>query len=170
MSDATQTLTLRPPTVADGARMHALVRACPPLEVNSCYTYLLMAHHFSTTSALAEDREGLVGLVAGYRLPEDPEVLFVWQIGVHRRARGLGLGVRLLTHVIERPAFVPVRYLEATVAPANAASRRLFQGLAKMSAVPCRALPGFEARHFGGIPHDGETLFRLGPFRQAPQA
>lgn len=165
MERVTNPLLLRPPKNTDGAAIAELVRQCPPLEQNSTYAYVLIASHFATTSVVAEDRDGLAGFVAGYRLPADPSVWFVWQVGVHQRARGLGLGRKLLRHVIERPDFSPVRFLEATIAPSNAASRRLFQGLAHEMAVPCEDGPYFEPAHFGGAEHEAESLFRIGPFR-----
>jgi len=145
--------------------MHALAKACPPLEVNTTYAYVLFATHFASTSVIAKDADGLLGYVVGYRLPEDQATVFVWQIGVSSRARGLGLGRKLLNNLIERPEKVPVRFLEATVAPSNEASQRLFRGLAKSLDVPCEERPYFEPEHFGGNEHESEALFRVGPFR-----
>ena len=50
---------LRPPTPADGAALHALIRNSPPLDLNSCYAYLLHGLHFADTCVLAaaEDDE-----------------------------------------------------------------------------------------------------------------
>lgn len=169
MNAKAPTLLVRPPEVADAVPMLDLVRRCPPLEVNSGYAYLLLATHFAQSSAVAVDEEGLVGFVAGYRLPSDPSVWFVWQVGVNGRARGAGLGRALLRHVIARPDFTPIRYLEATIAPSNLASRRLFQGFAREQVVPCEERPCFEAAHFGGGDHEAESLFRIGPFRQMPK-
>lgn len=165
MSTSHDDLVFRSPKVEDGSRLHAFVKACPPLEVNTEYAYLLFATHFSATSALVEDDEGILGFVMGYRLPEDASVLFVWQIAVHSRARGLGLGKKILHHLISRPALEPVRYLEATVAPSNSASQRLFRGFAAEKSVPCEDRPYFEPDHFGGGSHEAEALFRVGPFR-----
>lgn len=158
-------LLFRHPHLADGKALFACVRACPPLEVNSEYAYLLFATHFRTTSALVEDRSGVLGFVAGYRLPQDPSTLFVWQIAVHPRARGLGLAKKLLGHLVARPAFEAVRFLEATVSPSNEASQHLFRGFAKARAAPCEEQPYFEPEHFGGGAHEAEALFRVGPFR-----
>ena len=169
MKIKTPTRVLRSPEAADGIAMLDLVRQCPPLELNTGYAYLLLATHFAASSAVAVDDEGLVGFVVGYRLPSDPSVWFVWQVGVHERARGTGLGRALLSHVIERPDFRPVRYLEATIAPSNLTSRRLFQGFAREQVVPCEERPHFEAAHFGGGNHESESLFRIGPFRQMPK-
>jgi len=169
MSTAPEQTTLRNATPLDGARIHEFAAACPPLELNTTYAYVLMATHFAASSAIAEDSDGLAGYVVGYRLPEDPETLFVWQIGVHPRARGTGLARKLLNFLIHRPGKHPVRYLEATVAPSNEASQRLFRGFAKSMDVPCEVRPCFTAEHFGGNQHEPEALFRVGPFSAAPQ-
>lgn len=165
MSPENTTVEMRPPNPMDGARIHAFIQDCPPLELNTTYAYVLMATHFASTSVVAEDGEGLLGYVVGYRLPENRDTLFVWQIGVHSRARGMGLGKRLLQHLIDRTDEVPVRFLEATVATSNEASQRLFRGLAKSMDVPCEERPYFEPEHFGGSQHEAEALFRVGPFR-----
>lgn len=161
----TPSFLVRPPEVTDGSALRDLVRQCPPLEVNTGYAYLLLATHFAASSAVAVDEKGLVGFVLGYRLPADPSVWFVWQVGVHGRARGAGLGRMLLRHVLDRPDFGSVRYLEATIAPSNLASRRLFEGFAREREVACEALPYFEPTHFGDGNHEAESLFRIGPFR-----
>ena len=156
-------LILRATNPLDGARIFDCVRQCPPLEPNTAYAYVLLATHFAQSSAVAEDNEGLAGYTVGYRLPEDVETLFIWQIGVLPRARGTGLARKLLQHVIERNSQEPVRYLEATVAPSNTASQRLFRGFAKSAGVPCEERPYFAADHFGGTQHEPEALFRVGP-------
>lgn len=164
MSLTSRLFTLRPPAPQDGARIHALAAACPPLEVNTPYAYVLLATHFADSCVVAEDDSGLLAYATGYRLPRKQNTLFLWQIGVHPRARGMGLARQLLTHLIERPAATPVRYLEATVAPSNKASQRLFRGLAHACAVRCEERPGFEPEHFGDTEHEPEALFCVGPF------
>lgn len=165
MSTPQQTLVIRRANVEDGARIHDLVQQCPPLEVNTAYAYALLATHFGSTTAVAENGDGLAGFAAGYRLPEATDTLFIWQIGVHERGRGLGLGQALLMELIGRDDPVPVRYLEATVSPSNTASRRLFRGLAERLGVPCEERAYFEPEHFGGGEHEPEALFRVGPLR-----
>jgi L-2,4-diaminobutyric acid acetyltransferase len=165
MSCTEKTAHIRTPDVRDGARIHEFVRQCPPLECNSAYAYLLIARHFNGTSAIAEDPEGMIGFVAGYRLPDPSDVLFIWQVGVSPRARGSGLARRMLEYIVSRPSATPLRYLEATVAPSNESSRRLFRRFAAGLGAPCEEIPFFEPEHFGGGNHEAEALFRIGPFR-----
>lgn len=165
MPEANDNIVMRSPEAGDGARIYQFVKECPPLEVNTLYAYLLLATHFSGTCVVAEDESGMLGFVVGYRLPESPDTLFVWQIAVGARARGTGMGKKLLQHLVERRTPEPVRFLEATVATSNTASQRLFRGFAKSKSVPCEEQPYFEPEHFGGDEHEAEALFHLGPFR-----
>ncbi|MGS0756553.1 hypothetical protein ACVBEH_19100 [Roseateles sp. GG27B] len=52
----------------DGAALHRLIAACPPLDLNSIYAYLLLCLHHSQTSVVAEIDGQIVGTVtATYR-------------------------------------------------------------------------------------------------------
>ncbi len=147
--------------------MFGLVRACPPLDVNSTYAYLLLAEHFPDTCILAEDGGGLAGLVTGYRPPGRPDTLFVWQVAVAARARGLGLGCRMLRALLGRPELSRINYVETTVGPGNRASRRMFAGLARGLGASVVETALFDAGLFGAGDHDAEPLLRIGPFERS---
>src|SRR3546814_20772399 len=66
--------------------------ALPILDTNSLYCNLLQCTHFAETCVLAERDGEISGWISGYRLVHDPEAMFVWQVAVHERARGRGLG------------------------------------------------------------------------------
>lgn len=150
-----------------------MVQESPPLEPMNCYTYLLLCSHFSQTSIIAKDDHGVIGFIGGYRPPTHPDAVFVWQIGVHPRGQGHGLGGRMLDVLWENVAPQGVRYLEATVAPSNTASQRLFTSFAKRHGAECAVTSHFEVEHFearhggintsGGETHEAEELFRIGP-------
>jgi L-2,4-diaminobutyric acid acetyltransferase len=82
---------LRKPDATDGIRVADLVAICPPLNRNSLYCNLLQCTDFSDTCILAEKNGKAVGWISGYRPPNEPATLFIWQVAVHERARGLGL-------------------------------------------------------------------------------
>lgn len=158
-----RSLSFRCPTVTDGAAVWELVQQSGTLEPNTCYAYLLLCTDFADTCLLAERDGELVGFAAAYRPPRRPDCLFVWQIGVHRSARREGLGLRLLQGLIDLPGAAGVRFLEATVAPSNLASRRLFESLARSRGVQCLASRGFVSADFGPLAHEEEELIRIGP-------
>ena len=144
--------------------MWTLVKNAGELDINSCYLYLLLGHHFSETCIIAESGGETVGFLSAYRPPEDGSVLFVWQIAIDSRMRKRGLGSRIVEHLLNQQVERGVKFLEATVSPSNEASMNLFRSLAKRRNVACEESPLFTANMFGNQVHEAEILFRIGPF------
>lgn len=166
--EAAPAISFRHPRIEDGARMHALVKASPPLEPNTCYAYLLLCHHFAKTCLVAESGGELWGFVTGYRPPEEPDTVFVWQIAVSEKARGQGLGKRLLAGLVEAQPEGSVHYLTSTVTPDNAASMRLFHSFAEKRGTKCGQQVLFGSDAFGQNSHEEEHLLRIGPLEAQP--
>lgn len=167
--DATDVL-LRRPTADDGAALHDLIAACPPLDPNSRYCNLLQVSHFAQTAVVAEHDGVLVGSITGYLKPADPTTLFIWQVAVHERARGQRLATRMMEHIVGAEACRGVRFLETTIDPENTASWRAFEKFAlARGAASERSLLFSRARHFAGV-HGDEMLLRIGPFRAGTRA
>lgn len=152
---------MRAPEPGDGSTLWALARD-NGLDENSPYAYLLWATYFADTSVVAEIDGVAVGFVTGFTVPDRPDTLFVWQVGVDADHRGRGIAAQLLDELVRRHP--EARHLEATVTPTNTASAALFRG--------------FGARHGGRVEeralfaadlfpagHEAESLFRIGPFR-----
>lgn len=158
----------RHPNRHDGAAIHELIAGCPPLDLNSVYAYLLLAEHFGGTSVVVDGTQGLDGYISAYVPPGKPDVLFVWQVAVHPRARGQSLGKRMVRHILQQPGLQGVRFIETTVGPSNAASRGMFQGIANMLHTAIAEVPLFEREMFGSQGHEDEPLLRIGPFN-APE-
>jgi len=162
-------LQLRAPRRSDGAALHRLVSECPPLDVNSLYAYLLLCEHFSATCVVAESAGGRIdGFISAYLPPARPDVIFVWQVAVHSRARGQRLGRAMLRELLQRKELGHVRHLETTVGPDNQASRRTFAGLAGELGAHISEQPFFDRQLFGGADHDDEMLLKIGPFTLPP--
>lgn len=163
----THELLLREPSITDGAAIHALIQACPPLDVNSAYAYLLLSHHFAATCVVAQDQAGgeLLGYISGYVPPAQPNTFFVWQVAVHENGRGQGLGQRMLQHLLQRPAARQTQFVETTVSPSNGPSRAMFHRLANTLGTTLQEFPLFTKDMFGkGTEHEDEKLLRIGPF------
>jgi len=156
---------LRAPRRTDGAAIARLIGECPPLDTNSLYAYLLLCEHHAATCVVAESEGGRIdGFVSAYLVPQRPEVVFVWQVAVHERARGQRLARRMLLDLLHRDALQQVRYLETTVGPDNQASRRTFAGVAQGLGAHVAEQPFFDRKLFGGADHDDEMLLKIGPF------
>ncbi len=164
----TTKLTLRPPLPEDGARVHQLVRECPPLDTNSIYCNLLQCTHFARTSVAAmqenDPNNNLLGFISAYLIPDRNNTLFIWQVAVSEQARGLGLAGNMLKQILDRPQCTQVSSLETTITESNQASWALFNSLAKKLETRLEKSDMFDRdKHFAGK-HDSEFLARLGPF------
>ena len=160
-------ITLRSPQAEDGAQVYQLISQSPPLDQNSVYCNLLQCTHFQNTSVAAEQNNSLVGFISGYLVPSRPDTLFIWQVAVDERGRGLGLASRMLVEILNRPQCHEVAYLETTITASNQASWALFQRLADRLGAAIVSTTLFDCeRHFQGQ-HDTETLVKIGPFTPA---
>lgn len=169
-SGGRQPLKLRKPAPTDGPRVWQLVADCPPLDRNSMYCNLLQCSDFADTCILAELRDRAVGWISGYRPPDDAATLFIWQVAVHERARGMGLARKMLSGLLARDDCQDVEYLKTTITADNAPSRALFKSFAARCDAPLAETPGFdEDLHFRGR-HDSERLITIGPIPPAAQA
>lgn len=156
-------LRLRKPQPRDGARVWQLIRDCPPLDRNSMYCNVLQCTDFADTCIVAELESRVVGWISGYRPPDDDATLFIWQVAVHERARGIGLAKEMLNGLLQRSDCEDVGYLKTTITEDNAPSRALFRSFADQWDAPLEESAGFdEELHFHGQ-HDSERLITIGP-------
>lgn len=161
-----QAPTIRRARPSDAEAIWRLISASPELDSNSFYCYHLLCSAFGQTCRVAEIAGVIVGCVTAFRPPEQPDVLFVWQLCVDPAARGQGVAGLMLDHLLRsQPASRPVRFVEATVAPENAASQRTFEALARrhdttVSISTYLAAGAFPAE---GGEHPTENLLRVGP-------
>ena len=156
---------LSEPSASDGADVESLVRSCGALDNNSTYAYLLLCRHFSRTCVVARKHGKLAGFLSAYLRPDREDTLFVWQVAVSDEFRRQGIGGAMLRHLLQREHLHHVRYLEATVAPTNKPSRKLFSGLAEEIGARCEIRIEFARAMFHGEAHEDEYLFRIGPFQ-----
>jgi L-2,4-diaminobutyric acid acetyltransferase len=165
---ADNALTLRQPQKNDGAALHDLVAACPPLDLNSRYAYLLLCQHHAQTSVIAQSGDKIVGAITAYIPPAQPDTLFVWQVAVAYEQRGRGLGRSMLQYLLEH-CMTPrrLRWMETTISPGNEASHRLFTGFALQHDAGCSIATLFAAEDFGASGHEEERLYKIGPWDRA---
>lgn len=157
-------IVFRKPVISDAQAIWKLVKASPPLDLNSLYCYLILCAHFADTSVVAQSPEGFCGYISAYIRPDCPGTLFVWQVVVHPVCQGKGVAKTMLKTILQRHCAVPVSYLETTVTPSNVASEALFNSLAKTLNTSCEKRVLFSKEDFGESAHDDEVLYRIGPF------
>ena len=158
-------IALTTPDAEMGAAVHQLIANCPPLDTNSMYCNLLQSSHFAETSVAALLDGEVVGFISGYRIPNQPDTLFVWQVAVGEQARGQGLATRMLKAILGRTANQDIKRIETTITPDNKASWALFEGLARKLDTQIASNVFFDKdRHFAGQ-HKTEMLVKVGPFK-----
>jgi diaminobutyrate acetyltransferase len=99
--------------------------------------------------------------VTGYRRPEQPETLMVWQVAVDEPHRGERLASRMLDGLVDG-LVPPVSSLETTITPDNEASIGLFSRFAEARGAHMVTEPVFDSSLFPDG-HESELLFRIGP-------
>lgn len=159
-------IRFRTPSIEDGEPIHRVVRESGVLDVNSCYLYLLLCQEFAQTCVVAEREsdQRIVGFVTGFRPPEKPDTVFLWQVGVDTEAQGQGLGRHLVEAFLEQPGARDARVLETTISPSNEASQGLFRSVARGRGADLTAQPWFLEDHFPPG-HEAEELYRIAPIR-----
>ncbi|MBZ2199408.1 diaminobutyrate acetyltransferase [Occultella gossypii] len=150
--------TVRRPTIADGAHMWRIASDSGELDVNTPYAYALLARDFHDTCRVATVADEAVGFVTGYRRPEAPTTLFVWQIAVEPAFRGRNIGGLLLDALVRD--LVDIVAVETTVTQTNDSSRRLFGKFADRHDARMSESPLFAAGHFPDA-HEAEPLLTI---------
>lgn len=164
--DDKKEVCLRRPLKADGLAVHRLVAANPPLDVNSPYSYYLLCEHFAETCVLAEFQGEAVGFLSAYRRPDQPQVMFIWQVVVDPSMRGRGLAREMLLALLSRDTCHEVNTIESTVNPSNQASRRVFERFAEEHGEGLEEGLFLNEAAFGEGDHESEILLRI-PLRAA---
>lgn len=142
--------------------MWRLARDSGALDLNTSYAYLLFARDFARTCRVAVADGAVVGFVLGYRRPDEPETLFVWQVAVDPSQRGRQVAGRLLADVA-----AGARFVEASITAGNTASQRLFARFAAECGAPLERGELFAESDFPDPGHATEGLVRIGPLETA---
>lgn len=135
-----------------------------PVDLNSSYSYLMMAEFFSKTCLVCEnDQKEVIGFCTG-NIVVDPDVmfpdtLFIWQIAVLKDYRGMGLSKQMLTQLVQE---IKTPYLRCTITRENKNSIGSFRSLAKHYETEFKTSEGFTEDDF---PDDkaAEMLVTIGP-------
>lgn len=160
-------ITIRMPLPSDGPSVYDLIETCDPLDLNSRYCNLLQTFHFKETSCAAECPDGqLWGFISGYMIPYTDNTLFIWQVAVSTKARGLGVGKAMIMDILTR-GYYDIHRIHTTITEDNGPSWGMFSSLARdLNAAMSTRLLFDEDKHFEGR-QNSEILLDLGPFSLA---
>ncbi|MBA5684410.1 diaminobutyrate acetyltransferase [Photobacterium damselae subsp. damselae] len=151
----------REPQITDGDNIYNLIKNCPPLDLNSSYCNFLQSTHFSKTCVIAENNDDVSGFISAYIKPDQPNILFIWQIAVAPRYRGNGLAIKMIEHLLNRKELFDIDMIETTITKENQASWSLFKKLdvsKKNEGKVSTFIDGI--KHFKGK-HETEYLYQI---------
>ncbi|WP_320034291.1 diaminobutyrate acetyltransferase [Halarcobacter sp.] len=163
MSD--KKIYIRKPKKEFSKKIFQLVKSCSNLDLNSEYLYLLQSTHFKECCSIALCDDKVVGFVSGYKIPNNENALFIWQVAIDENFRGLGLANKLITNTLKRKVNSDVNYIHTTVSPDNKSSIRMFEKLAKKLNTQMKSKKFFKKEDFIDA-HEEETLYEIGPIKK----
>lgn len=149
----------------DALSVYKLVKACPPLDLNSPYCYLLLCTHGEKYCLTAHIAGELAGFVSAYPKPGQSSTLFVWQIAVSPNFRGKGIARQLLHRLVDAAVAEGFVSLETTVTPSNNLSRHLFMAITDDYGAECHESQFCPASLLGDN-HEEEVLFKISPLKR----
>ena len=157
---------MRRPIEKDGIAIWELIKGTAVLDLNSPYSYLMLCRYFNKTCVVSELDNRIVGFVSGFLLPESPDVLFIWQVAVHKENLRHGLALAMLKYVIAKHSAKPVRFVKMTVNPTNKAAHKLYRQLAAELKTNIKETEGFPSCLFPGSNHEKEVMLTIGPLEK----
>ena len=111
-------ITVRNACASDSPLLRALAAACGTLDVHTPYTYWVACRYHSKSIFILEDSGTPVGYIMAL---DNPDCVFLWQIGILSSHRGKGLSKLLYARVMDFAAAAE-KPLQVTIAPENKAS------------------------------------------------
>ena len=157
--------SLRVPEVGDASALWRLVNDSEVLDRNSSYLYLLLCRDFAQTCVVAEQNLGNRWVCLGLQPPAQARCpLHLADLCVQVGPDGRVSLRKMLTGLVNRSRDQSaIRFVEATVAPSNHASLRMFESLAKQLGLRMTRDTGFDQSVFPDDDHEAEPLIRIGP-------
>jgi L-2,4-diaminobutyric acid acetyltransferase len=97
-------------------------------------------------------------------VPNSDNTLFIWQVAVSPKARGMGLGKAMIMDILTR-GYEDIHNIHTTITEDNGPSWGMFASLARDlgGAKMSNRLLFDSEKHFAGR-HDNEIILELGPF------
>lgn len=125
--EGTPEISIKKPKPSDGKDLWVIAKQTGVLDLNSSYSYNLIATHFSETSAVTLLDDKPAGFLSAYIIPDDPKALSIWQIGVVPQYHGKGIGFSMIKNVLCQN----VTLAKTTITPSNTPSKKLFQKVSR---------------------------------------
>ena len=159
------TMELRTPEIEDARESFRIARNEPNIDANTEYYYMIWYRDFSETSLVAVSEGKQIGYLTAFISPKNPDTLFIWQIATMPHHGVPNLGIKMMTHVVDKAKRKGVEYVEATVSPDNRPINYVMRLLAKRLAANYSTSMLFNPDAFEGS-HEAELMYRIGPLEE----
>lgn len=116
--------------IGDYPSVRKIIDQSENLDSHTDYTYWVALNFWPELFLVATDGESIVGFTFGLRSKENPDRIFLWQVGVLSSARQKGIATSLVKELCNRGIQNGVRELWVTIADENTASLALFKKMA----------------------------------------
>jgi L-2,4-diaminobutyric acid acetyltransferase len=94
-------------------------------------------------------------------MPDEPQTVFVWQVAVDKSAQGMGVGRKMLRHLLDRDELRDIRQLKTTITAKNQASWALFSRLARLRGGELSDEPHYKRDHHFDGEHETEHMVTI---------
>ncbi len=116
-------MQIRSCSIDDVAAVRAFVKANPPLDLHSAFTYWVLFSYQNDLCFLMEDEAGrIIGFVSGVTSSRDPGACYLWQLAVDAAHRRSAVAHRLTAEFHDAACRLGCRRIQFSIDPANAPS------------------------------------------------
>ena len=112
-------------------KIRKFVKRSRPLDLHTVFAYWILFKYFDDTCFVLEEEGRIIGFVSGVISSKQPEILYLWQIGIDPAYRGRRHAETLIKRVVEIARAKGCRCLQVTIAPDNESSYKVFSRFAR---------------------------------------
>jgi L-2,4-diaminobutyric acid acetyltransferase len=114
----------------DVDEIRKFVKHSKPLDLHTVFTYWTLFKYFGDTCFVLEKEGRIIGFISGLLCSNQPDTLYLWQIGIDPDYRGNRYAEILIKRVVAAARAKGCKGLQITIAPENRSSYRLFSRFA----------------------------------------
>lgn len=133
-------MVVREFTVDDAESVRTLANKCQPLLVNGVYVNLFLAKYFGNMCFILEDSGTAVGFITGLKSTTNPNIFFLWQLGLAPEYRGKKLSSRLIEAIVTAARNNGCKSVQLSISPGNEESFGTFQSFTSKHSLELRAI------------------------------
>jgi len=124
-------VNIRKVSSKDAEGILEFVRTCPPLGKHTLFTYWLFCNYFSDTCYIGEIENEIVAICTGFRSTSNPQIYYLWQLGVKDSLRKKGYALALITRSFNRAKDLGCSFFQFSIEPGLVASEASFYRFAR---------------------------------------